>query len=933
MIISLLILFFNSCAIGNKPLPKRLIGEYWKYILAILILCFFGLYSLHLYNDTTWYSRSLEDTTDLLFVGRDSDMERIENWLDFQNRSVRIVSVHGPPGIGKSALAKKIGQRMVKKRIVVIYVNLEDYSYPSNSTERIQHVLAVAILKNSEFVPITKSTDFDQLKNWVASWSELTVIILDNCDDVLNKQRKEFQEVIEKIANMSSQFKILTTSREINIPSLVYFKQHRVSELSLDAAVSLLKESDAIMTEEESIVMANLTGRIPLALKLVGALLHFTPPQEIISKLQDHPIKILNSSDLPERNRIHVSFSLSLRYLDEGLKNFGCSLALFPGSFTKESVRDIVIRHMHNDDPNNPTVDEGLKSLFKRSLLEWNGYSKRYYYHRLIREFMRGVVGNDSQSLESEFFVAFHRHYSHELYSYTTQFSDSRPSLDFLDSERHNIKLILDHLVEHKFHEPEEFIIVFTAIASAFHFDVLTARFTKQELLTPFHEALVHFDSNVEDYMIQLNMSLARDSCDFEDFDEFIRDWTLGEAKQYDGNIILNAHRLINTYEILIRNLAIQEYKVNGVKAAQRVYLDRESTIERMKQSERPYVTFCEGLAFYYDILGQKTKANLYYEKANEIRLKENPNCKQKASVAYHTIPPPSCGATIHDCYEQELEKENVTGIDRARILVELCINYEYLGYLDKYEECLINLVNLHNEILEASTYKVFRNSVVVRRIANFLYRHEKYDEARLIKEKLEDSVLTGLTKQDEVHMEEYFVNALAAAKVLFHSGKYMKVIMFSLRRLDELNSIDNNEVPWYLHAKEGFKLLTGRAKFHTGSYSEGLSEIEAVYLNSSQLKGDRFYRKYQTIMCRYLVLYNRKYLYVCGFITLNILYFAFAVNILNLLMLLSLHIVLNKCCSNLGIILCKYGFCVIFIVFVGTVVLFYMYYRQLQSL
>lgn len=899
-------------------------------ILAIVIVCFIGWYSWYVYSDTTWYSRSLEDTTDFLFVGRDSDMEKIEHWIDFKNRNIRIVSVYGPPGIGKSALAKTIGHRMVKKRIVVIYVDLEDFSYPSNSTEHIQRVLAITILKNSKFVPVTKSTDFDQLKSWVENWSELTLVILDNCDEVLNNERKEFQEVIKKIAKLSSKFKILTTSREINIPSLDYFVQHRVSELSLDAAVSLLKESNAILTDEESLSIANLTGKIPLALKIVGALIYRTPPQEIISKLQNHPINFLNSSEVPERERIQVSFSLSLRYLDGGLKQFGFSLALFPGSFTEESARNIIMRHVHNDDLKRLTVVEGLEALSKRSLLEWNGYSKRYYYHRLIRKFMRGVFDNDSRSLESEFFVAFHCHYSHKLYSYTTQFSDSRPSLDFLDSERHNIKLILDHLMEHKFAEPEEFIVVFTAIASALHFDVLTARFTNQELLIPFHEALIHFDSNVEDYMIQLNISLSRDSCDFEDFDEFIRDWTLGEAKRYDGNIILNAHRLINTYEILIRNLAIQEFKVNGVESARRVYLGRESTIEKMKQSERPYVTFCEGLAFYYEVMGLESEAKLYYEKANEIRLKENPNCKQKASVAYHTIPPPNCSATIHNCYELELEKENLSGIERARILVELCINYEYLGYHDKYEECFINLVDLHSEILDASTYQVFRNSVVVRKIANFLYRHEKYDEARLIKEKLEDSVMAGLTKQEEVRLEDYFVNVLATANVIFHNGKYVKVITIGLHTLDELNSIDNYQVPWYLHAKEGFKLLIGRAKFHTGSYSEGLSEIESVYLSSSQLKADRFYHKYQTTMCRYLVLYNIKYIYICGFVTRNVLYYSTAII---LLILLLFHIILSRCYVKLKLVTYKRVIFVIFILFVGIGMFLYMYNRQLESL
>ena len=110
--------------------------------------------------------------------------KKIEHWIDFNNGSVRIINVHGPPGIGKSTLAKMIGQRMVKKRVVVIYVDLEDYTYSSNSSEQIENVLAVKILKNSKFVPVSKNTDFDQLKDWIQNWTKRTLIILDNCDEV-----------------------------------------------------------------------------------------------------------------------------------------------------------------------------------------------------------------------------------------------------------------------------------------------------------------------------------------------------------------------------------------------------------------------------------------------------------------------------------------------------------------------------------------------------------------------------------------------------------------------------------------------------------------------------------------------------------------------------------------------------------------------------
>ena len=110
--------------------------------------------------------------------------------------------------------------------------------------------------------------------------------------------------------------------------------------------------------------------------------------------------------------------------------------------------------------------------------------------------------------------------------------------------------------------------------------------------------------------------------------------------------------------------------------------------------------------------------------------------------------------------------------MERARILLELCIAYEHVNDRDKYAECFTDLANLHSEMIDASTYQIFRNSVVIRKLANFLYRHKKYNEAKLIKERLEDSVVAGLNRPDDImYMEDSKVNVLATAEVIFHNG------------------------------------------------------------------------------------------------------------------------------------------------------------------
>ena len=59
------------------------------------------------------------------FVGREEDIRNITGYLDFTTSDVQVVHIVGPPGFGKSTLAKKVGEILVKRRrIKVFYVDL-----------------------------------------------------------------------------------------------------------------------------------------------------------------------------------------------------------------------------------------------------------------------------------------------------------------------------------------------------------------------------------------------------------------------------------------------------------------------------------------------------------------------------------------------------------------------------------------------------------------------------------------------------------------------------------------------------------------------------------------------------------------------------------------------------------------------------------------
>ena len=58
------------------------------------------------------------------FVGREEDIRNITSYLDFTTSDVQVVHIVGPPGFGKSTLAKKIGELFVKKWVNVHYVDV-----------------------------------------------------------------------------------------------------------------------------------------------------------------------------------------------------------------------------------------------------------------------------------------------------------------------------------------------------------------------------------------------------------------------------------------------------------------------------------------------------------------------------------------------------------------------------------------------------------------------------------------------------------------------------------------------------------------------------------------------------------------------------------------------------------------------------------------
>ena len=298
--------------------------------------------------------------TKLDFFGRDKDMNILLDVVSFSNDSFRFVNIIGPPGFGKSALAINIGHKMVARRTEVHYINLMDFP-----EKNFKQKLAERILVDDS--SMKKEVTFYSLLSWGRRrWWSNCLIILDNCDDSIKNQTEDFHDAINKLLMHSgSNLKLLTTSRELLFHSDNHFV-HKVHPIDAKSAGQVLEfKNPTLLSDNEKRDIAQLTGEVPLALKIVGALLSnkINLPTEVIENLKKEPIDTLSPPELQSSMRLDASISLSYDYLDKNMQKIGHCLSFFTGSFDRHTALNVL----------HPLTKQGIisqKYLSLRSLVQ-----------------------------------------------------------------------------------------------------------------------------------------------------------------------------------------------------------------------------------------------------------------------------------------------------------------------------------------------------------------------------------------------------------------------------------------------------------------------------------------------------------------------------------------------------------------------------------
>lgn len=331
------------------------------------------------------------------FIGWSGEVERVKSLL--QTPDVRLVSLVGPGGAGKTRLGLQVASQLI-----------ENFEYGV-------HFVALASIQESNLVGaaiaqalgVKEEKGFSPEESLKAYFSlKKMLLVLDNFEQVLGAAT-----LISDLLETGSGLKILVTSRsvlhlygehEFEVPPLALpdLRRPSIPEVSQSPAVALfIERARAIqpgfnLTPQNVVAVAELCVQLdglPLAIELAAARMKLLSPQAIASRLSNRFTLLADGAqNLPKRQqtmRSTLDWSYDLLTLEE--KVLFARLGAFEGGCTLDAVEAVAGMPFESGKAGVVNIDalEHLPSLLDKSMLmrEMAGEEVRFKMLETIREY------------------------------------------------------------------------------------------------------------------------------------------------------------------------------------------------------------------------------------------------------------------------------------------------------------------------------------------------------------------------------------------------------------------------------------------------------------------------------------------------------------------------------------------------------------------
>ncbi|HEY3182522.1 MAG TPA: BTAD domain-containing putative transcriptional regulator [Gaiellaceae bacterium] len=310
-------------------------------------------------------------------VGRERELAEAAQMF---RSGVRLVTLTGPGGIGKTRLALELARQL-------------EPELPDGAVlVRLATVLDPALVPDAFAQAVgVPDADADALRDHLRTRSLL--VLLDNFEQLLPAA-----PFLSELLEAASRLRLLVTSRAVlRIAGEQEYPVPPLDEAEELFAARARAVQPAFVPDPAVTEICARLDRLPLAIELAAARVKLLPPRAILERL-GHSLDLLTGgrTDVPAHQQtLRAAIEWSYRLLDEDEQSLFARLSVFAGGATLDAIEEICGGDL-----------DTLGSLVDNSLLRSSG--DRFTMLELLREFAAEQLGGDDdlRRTHADFYVA-----------------------------------------------------------------------------------------------------------------------------------------------------------------------------------------------------------------------------------------------------------------------------------------------------------------------------------------------------------------------------------------------------------------------------------------------------------------------------------------------------------------------------------------------
>ena len=369
------------------------------------------------------------------FTARAAEVQKVITFL--MNEEKAVVSLHGGPGFGKTAIAIEVSHKLSEDyNIPVVFSELTT----ATSVDEMIRQLCLDVAVNHE-----DENPKSSLILWLKDIKHKVIFVMDDLDNLLDdKSRSDFYDFVRLLRKNSNQHcQIVTTSRSSYEIRELATGEVNVEEMDVEACTELMKKQCPEQDDEFLQRLAELCGKIPLAMCIAGSRVDdFEDSDELLQHLQEQPMKTLECPESDEY--VYRAINMSFKKCSDEEKETLVRLAVLKECFSEEAAKAVI-------EKSNLDTKRVLKNLFSQSLIK-QPTKHRYSIHLLIKRFLIEQQNGEDETAERAkvqamraelLMVKYYLKLGHELTMKSYSKDGYKESREALKQEAHNIQKVL----------------------------------------------------------------------------------------------------------------------------------------------------------------------------------------------------------------------------------------------------------------------------------------------------------------------------------------------------------------------------------------------------------------------------------------------------------------------------------------------------------